>query len=219
MIEMVEIPSGTFLMGSRKRDKHSFSNEYPQHEVIVPAFLMGKYPITQSQYEVVMGNNPSNFKGANRPVECVSWFDAVEFCQKLSQQSGKDYRLPSEAEWEYACRAGTTKPSFLGESIARNQANYDSSYTTDVDAFPANDFGLYDMYGNVWEWCLDTWNGNYHSAPTDGKAWTTNGYSNARILRGGSWYDDPKCCRSACRNGSDPGRQNYRFGFRIAHDA
>jgi formylglycine-generating enzyme required for sulfatase activity len=219
MIEMVEIPGGTFLMGSREEDKDSFSNEYPQHEVIVPAFLMGKYPITQYQYEAVMGDNPSNFKGANRPVECVSWFDAVVFCQKLSQQSGKDYRLPSEAEWEYACRAGTTTSYYFGESLDKNQANFDSGSTTDVGHYPPNDFGLYDMHGNVWEWCLDHWHGHYQGAPTDGKAWTTGGYANTRIMRGGSWNHYPRRCRSASRLWYEPDNQSNYIGFRIAHDA
>jgi formylglycine-generating enzyme required for sulfatase activity len=221
-IEMVEIPGGTFLMGSRVGEGWDCDDERPQHEVTVPAFLMGRYPVTQYQYKKVMGNNPSHFKGvnshfkgANRPVESVSWNDAVEFCEKLSQQSGKDYRLPSESEWEYACRAGTTTPFFFGESLAKHQANFDSDSTTDVGSFPANDFGLYDMHGNVWEWCLDTWHGNYQGAPTDGTAWATEGNSKLAMLRGGSWNSNPGYCRSACRDRWSPGIRGSDGGFRV----
>jgi formylglycine-generating enzyme required for sulfatase activity len=216
-IEMVEIPGGTFLMGTRVGEGWDCDGERPQHEVTVPAFAMGKFAVTQSQYESVMGHNPSHFKGANRPVECVSWNEAVEFCQKLSEQSGEAYRLPSEAEWEYACRAGTTTPYFFGESLAKTQANYGYNFneTTDVGSFSANDFGLYDMHGNVWEWCLDTWHGNYQGAPTDGNAWTTEGNSKLAMLRGGAWSSVSEFCRSANRNRLVPGgRLNY-VGFRV----
>jgi hypothetical protein len=214
-IEMVEIPGGTFLMGSRVGEAWDCDDERPPHEVTVPAFAMGKFAVTQSQYESVMGNNPSHFKGANRPVECVSWNEAVEFCQKLSEQSGEAYRLPSEAEWEYACRAGTTTPYYFGDSLAKTQANYGSESTTDVGSFSANDFGLYDMHGNVWEWCLDTWHDNYICAPTDGTAWTTEGNSKLAMLRGGSWGSDPGPCRSACRVGDKPDVQDNFIGFRV----
>ena len=211
-IEMVQIPSETFLMGSAKR---RYRNAHPQHEVTVPSFLMGKFPVTQAQYEAVMGNNPSFFKGPNRPVECVSWNQAVEFCRKLSEQSGDAYRLPSEAEWEYACRAGTNTLYSFGDSLAQTQANYGSDSTTDVGSFSANDFGLYDMHGNVWEWCLDHWHDNYQGAPTDGSAWTTGGCSNARILRGGSWYLYTTDCRSDYRNWFDLDVQYSMIGFRV----
>jgi hypothetical protein len=214
-IEMVEIPGGTFLMGSSADNTEAYSSEHPQHVVTVPSFLMGRYPVTQYQYKKVMGNNPSYFKGANRPVECVSWNEAVEFCRKLSEQSGEAYRLPSEAEWEYVCRAGTTTPYFFGESLAKTQANYGSESTTDVGSLPANDFGLYDMHGNVWEWCLDTWHDNYICAPTDGTAWTTGGNSKLAMLRGGSWGSDPGPCRSACRVGEKPDVQDNFIGFRV----
>jgi formylglycine-generating enzyme required for sulfatase activity len=219
MIEMVEIPGGTFLMGSREVDEHSFCDEYPQHEVAVSAFAMGKYPVNQAQYEAVMGHNPSRFRGRNRPVENVSWNEAVEFCQKLSQQSGKDYRLPSEAEWEYACRAGTTTPYYFGESLAKNQANFEGYRPTLVGCYAPNDFGLYDMHGNVWEWCLDHCHYNYQGAPTDGSAWTTEGNSNLRLLRGGSWYSSWWDCRSACRLRYGTDFQSCLIGFRVAHNA
>jgi formylglycine-generating enzyme required for sulfatase activity len=157
-----------------------------------------------------MGSNPSRFKGNNRPVERVSWNDAVTFCERLSQKTQKYYRLPSEAEWEYACRAGTTTPFYFGESITPELVNYDGNYTygsapkgqyrqqtTDVGSFPPNAFGLYDMHGNVWEWCQDDYINSYNNAPTDGSALT--GRSSTKLLRGGSWYSLPGNCRSAYR--------------------
>jgi formylglycine-generating enzyme required for sulfatase activity len=175
-----------------------------------------------------MGTNPSNFKGDHRPVENVSWHEAVEFCQRLSQQTHRDYRLPSEAEWEYACRAGTTTPFHFGETIAPDIANYNGNYTygagpkgtyrgqtTDVGSFPANSFGLFDMHGNVWEWCLDHWHENYKGAPNDGSAWVTGGDSNYRMLRGGSWFVNPWYCRSAYRLRYAPGNQDNGLGFRV----
>ncbi|HEY9753360.1 MAG TPA: formylglycine-generating enzyme family protein, partial [Coleofasciculaceae cyanobacterium] len=178
----------------------------------VPSFLMSKYPVTQAQYQKVMGVNPSHFKGDNRPVDSVTWHQAVEFCQRLTQQTGREYRLPSEAEWEYACRAGTTTPFHFGETIATDLANYgdNQGYTTEVGSFPPNDFGLYDMHGNVWEWCADYWHGNYEAAPTDG-----SGGQDRRILRGGSWCARPKHCRSAYRLDLDPRYGVFPTGFRV----
>jgi formylglycine-generating enzyme required for sulfatase activity len=176
LLNMVEIPGGTFAMGSPPNEAGRSGDEGPQHQVTVPRFFMGRYEVTQSQYEAIMGNNPSNFKdnGANRPVETVSWNDAVEFCKRLSQKTGRTYRLPSEAEWEYACRAGTSTPFHFGETITADLANYHSEVayasaptkkargqTTPVGSFSANAFGLYDMHGNVWEWCQDIWYDNY----------------------------------------------------------
>ena len=230
-LEMVSIPGGRFLMGSPENeerwDKYN-GYEEPQHWVDVPPFFVGKYPVTQAQYQEVMGNNPSRFKGANRPVETVSWNDATEFCQKLSQRTGKIYRLPSEAEWEYACRAGTTTPFYFGETITTDLVNYygndtygsgpegvDLEQTTDVGSFPPNAFGLYDMHGNVWEWCQDVWHGNYNGAPTDGSAWLSGGDGSLRLLRGGSWSLFPRYCRSAVRLGVNAGHCYYDLGFRV----
>ncbi|NJK41663.1 MAG: formylglycine-generating enzyme family protein [Acaryochloridaceae cyanobacterium SU_2_1] len=226
---MMSIPSGTFTMGSPTSELQRDSDEDPQHKVTVPAFYLGKYPVTQAQWQAIMGSNPSSFKGANRPVENINWNEAVEFCQKLSQKSGKEYRLPSEAEWEYACRAGTTSPFYFGETITPKIANYAgiSSYgsgpqgdyreqTTEVGSFPPNAFGLYDMHGNVWEWCQDTWHDDYTGAPKDGSAWINENDNYSRILRGGSWFDIPRSCRSADRSRDDPGDRNYYFGFRLA---
>ncbi|MFO5440741.1 MAG: SUMF1/EgtB/PvdO family nonheme iron enzyme, partial [Dolichospermum sp.] len=162
-LEMIAIPGGTFWMGSPTNEAERNNDEGPQHQVTVPSFFMGKYPLTQAQYQAIIGNNPSYFKGNNRPVERVIWNDAVTFCQKLSQKTGKNYRLPSEAEWEYACRAGTKTPFSFGDNITPDLVNYDGNYpyksapkgkyreqTTDVGTFPPNAFGLYDMHGNVW---------------------------------------------------------------------
>jgi formylglycine-generating enzyme required for sulfatase activity len=211
--------------------------EGPQHPVRVQPFLMGKYPVTQAQWKAVealpkserdLESDPANFKGDNRPVEQVSWDDAVEFCQRLSKHTGREYRLPSEAEWEYACRAGTTTPFHFGSTITPDLANYEGNYTygagpkgkdreqtTDVGSLPPNALGLYDMHGNVWEWCLDHWHDTYEGAPTDGSAWLSSGESKLRLLRGGSWYVDPWRCRSAFRIGLARGEQCINIGFRL----
>lgn len=242
-LEMVQIPAGTFVMGAPKTEKGNTDDERPQHQVTISPFYMGKYPVTQAQWQAVaaleqvnkdLDPDPSNFKGDKRPVERVTWYDAVEFCDRLSQHTGKSYRLPSEAEWEYACRAGTTTPFHFGETITSELANYDANSiygagvkgiyreeTTVVGSFEvANAFGLYDMHGNVWEWCLDDWHGNYEGAPRDGSAWFDKNDNISQkqgetVLRGGSWYDSPVSCRSACR--SFNGRDNliYTIGFRI----
>jgi formylglycine-generating enzyme required for sulfatase activity len=232
ILEMVAIPGGTFMMGSPETEEERYGSESPQHRVTVAPFFMGKYPITQEQYEAVMGNNPSDFKGKKRPVEQVSWDDANEFCQKLSQKTGKKYRLPSEAEWEYACRAGTTTPFHFGETITTDVANYDGNYTyasapkgvyrqktTDVGSFPANNFGLYDLHGNVWEWCADIWHKNYNGAPSDGSLWESGGDNTQRLLRGGSWGYDPRNCRSASRLRVYPGFRLNGIGFRLVLSA
>ncbi|MDD1421218.1 bifunctional serine/threonine-protein kinase/formylglycine-generating enzyme family protein [Dolichospermum sp. ST_sed1] len=229
-LEMVEIPGGTFIMGSPENQAGWLLDERPQHQVTVPSFFMAKYELTQAQYQAIMGSNPSRFKGNNRPVERVSWNNAVAFCQRLSQKTQKNYRLPSEAEWEYACRAGTTTPFYFGESINPELVNYNGNYTygsapkgqyrqqtTDVGSFPPNAFGLYDMHGNVWEWCLDDYIGNYSDAPKDGNALT--GQSGLKMGRGGSWVNNPQYCRSASRNSytrDERGNLNYLIGFRVA---
>ena len=231
-LEMVAIPGNTFIMGSSKEEGYDY--EKPQHQVTVPSFFMGKYPITQAQWRAIASRedlkverdlepNPSWFKdrqeSVSRPVEQVSWYDAVEFCARLSKQTGKEYRLPSEAEWEYACRAGTTTPFHFGETITGNLANYDAMYTfadepkeeyrkqtTPIGQFLPNAFGLYDMHGNVYEWCLDDWHSNYEGAPTDGSPWFDSEDDNlyqktgTAVLRGGSWDDNSESCRSAYRD-------------------
>ncbi len=230
ILEMVKIPGGNFLMGSPENEPERRDSEEPQHNVTIQPFFMGKFPVTQEQYEAIMGENPSRFQGAKRPVEKVTWHNAVEFCAKISKETGKSYRLPSEAEWEYACRAKTTTPFHFGEAITTDLANYDGNYTygsapkgqrrgqtTDVGSFPANPFGLYDMHGNVWEWCQDIWHKNYNGAPTDGSAWMSGNDKTSpfRVLRGGSWLNDPAYCRSAIRYNKAPDIDYYRFGLRV----
>ncbi|BAZ30153.1 hypothetical protein NIES4074_26090 [Cylindrospermum sp. NIES-4074] len=232
-LEMVAMTGGNFLMGS------SYDNEKPQHKVAIKPFFMGKYPVTQAQWErvaalpkvkIYLNPNPSHFKGTNRPVEQVSWNDAQEFCSRLKKHTGKLYRLPSEAEWEYACRAGTTTPFYFGDTITTYLANYNGNQTynfspkgkyreetTNVGIFRPNAFGLYDMHGNVWEWCEDGWHENYINSPTDGSAW--NSGDNYRILRGGSWISIPYFCRLAYRSCVVVGVRNSYVGFRVARSA
>ena len=227
-LEMIAIPRGTFLMGSPENEAERQDYESPKHQVTVPSFFMGKYPLTQAQYQAILGSNPSYFKGNNRPVETVSWDDAVLFCQKLSQRTGKSYRLPSEAEWEYACRAGTKTPFSFGDNITPDLVNYNGNYpyksapkgkyreqTTDVETFTPNSFGLYDMHGNVWEWCEDDWHENYINAPTDGSAWNSRSGSSTKMPRGGSWGRNARFCRAALRGRSSRDLRSRDFGFRV----
>jgi formylglycine-generating enzyme required for sulfatase activity len=244
-LEMIAIPGGTFTMGTedeeierliKKFGWEGFRWERPQHRVTVSSFYMGRYPITQSQWKAIaatakididLETNPSRFKGDELPVESVNWYQATEFCKRLSRETKQEYRLPSEAEWEYACRAGTTTPFYFGETITGKFANYRASetyaeeakgeyrqQTTPVGQFPPNAFGLYDMHGNVWEWCADTWHDNYDGAPTDGSVWIKNGDDNRSPLRGGSWCCDPNLCRSAYRNNNNR-RGSYVGSFRV----
>jgi len=277
-LEMVEIPAGSFLMGSPpgEEGRDVYQNfpedlkkalavegvdEEAQRRVSVPGFLMGRFPITQAQWRKVaqwkpregeiwsrdLIPDPSRFQGQEarllkgedntdqRPVEPVSWHEAMEFCSRLSQRIGRTYTLPSEAQWEYACRAGTTTPFHFGETITTDLANYDGNtvygdgpkgesreQTTPVGSFPANAWGLQDMHGNVWEWCLDTWHDSYEGAPTDGSTWleaaaeVPEDERERRVLRGGSWHDLPRRCRSACWGCSHPIiRSNDHVGFRV----
>ncbi len=227
---MIYIPGDIFMMGSPKNEEGRCDHESPQHKITLQLFYMSKYPITQNQYQAIMGKNPSHFKGKKRPVECVSWYDATEFCQKLSQKMGKNYRLPSESQWEYACRASTTTPFYFGETITSELVNFNGNHTyadapkgkyreetTDVGSFPPNAFGLYDMHGNVWEWCQDVWHDNYESAPTDGSAWETGGDTQIRVLRGGSYINDPRNCRCAYRIWLSADIYDYYWGFRVVY--
>ncbi|REJ48159.1 MAG: serine/threonine-protein kinase pkn1 [Microcystis flos-aquae DF17] len=220
-LEMVGLPAGKFLMGSPDSAIYASDEEKPQHQVKVNSFAIGKYPVTQAQYQAVMGTNPSEFKNnLQNPVEKVSWNDAQAFCQKLSQITGKTYRLPTEAEWEYACRAGTTTRYYFGDD-ANQLGDYawyignSQDKTHPVGQKKPNAWGLYDMSGNVWEWCEDNWHDNYIGAPRDGSAWLTND-NHSQILRGGSWYGDPDYCRSAYRSLNDwRGYFFFFFGFRV----
>jgi formylglycine-generating enzyme required for sulfatase activity len=218
-LEMVSLPAGKFLMGSAESN-----DEKPPHQVKVNSFAIGKYPITQAQYQAVMGNNPSHFKNnPQNPVEQVSWDDAQAFCQKLSQITRKTYRLPTEAEWEYACRAGTTTRYYFGDDDNQlgDYAWYreNSNNTTHpVGQKKPNGWGIYDMSGNLWEWCEDNWHDSYAGAPDDGTAWIDNDNrsQSRKCLRGGSWNNLPNLCRSANRNRYDPDFRNYPYvGFRV----
>jgi formylglycine-generating enzyme required for sulfatase activity len=217
--EMVVIPAGRFLMGSPESEAGRERSEGPQRWVEVPRFAMGKYEVTQAQWQAVMGSNPSEFKpcGLNCPVESISWNDAQEYVRRLSQRTGHNYRLPSEAEWEYAARAGTTTAYFWGDRFAGQRANSGSRSTVAVGRYPANAFGLHDLHGNVWEWVQDVWHSSYAGAPSDGSAWMSGGDQALRVLRGGSWSNGPRLLRSANRYGGTPGHRIVDgSGFRIA---
>jgi formylglycine-generating enzyme required for sulfatase activity len=262
-ISMVRINGGTFTMGSDAAEVGSFLDERPQHEVTLSDFHIGQYLITQRQWELVMGDNPSEFVGSGLPVEHISWYDALIFCNKLSMRDGLNpayriggsadpatwgpkptesnarwnavqiadgangYRLPTEAQWEYACRAGSTTPFNTGNNITTGQANYDGTspynndpagefrqQTTEVGCFAPNAWGLYDMHGNVWEWCWDV-HGLYTDAAQQDPQGATSGGS--RIARSGSWNNRGQNLRSAARGSSAPSFANQNIGFRVVH--
>ena len=230
-MELVYVPPGEFIMGSSEdeikkaltevnkyqndAERSRFENETPPHKIsIKDGFWMGKYEVTQAQWQAIMGDNPSNFKecGANCPVEQVSWDNAQVFMEKLNaEDDGLEYRLPTEAEWEYAARAGTTTAFTFSDTLNSSQANFDGNYpydstkgryiarTATVGSYQPNAFGLYDMHGNAWEWTQDIYNPNYQNLPTDGSANLSVGELNLRVLRGGSWYNSGFYCRSAYR--------------------
>ena len=237
-LAMVSIPPGKFIMGAPEKERYSSDREHPLHQVKVANFLLGKYPVTQAQWKFVanlpkikreLKPNPAHFKGNNLPVESISWWEAMEFCDRLSTHTGKKYRLPSESEWEYACRANSQTPFAYCETLTSQLADYVSTYayalettipyheaTTTVGSFSPNAFGLYDLHGNVREWCADPWHENYHGAPKNSKAWQKGGKQEWRILRGGSWANKPSHCRSAHRSGYPAYSLNRTIGFRVA---
>ncbi|HYF52353.1 MAG TPA: bifunctional serine/threonine-protein kinase/formylglycine-generating enzyme family protein [Planctomycetota bacterium] len=224
-MELVRCPAGTFQMGSPPTEKGRAGNEVQHAVTISKPYFIGKYPVTQAQYEALVGSNPSEFKDPNKPVEMVNWDETQEYCKKLALKTGKLLRLPTEAEWEYACRAGTTTPFHFGENITPDQVNYDGNFpygdgkkglyrqqTTPVNAFPGNAWGIHDMHGNVWEWCSD-WYGPYPpGAATDPKGPDTG---KQRVMRGGSWNYRAALCRSATRYWDAPGERSSRRGFRL----
>jgi formylglycine-generating enzyme required for sulfatase activity len=259
-LQLVEIAAGTFVMGSpageEGRDVYknwgekwknlaavSGKDVEAQRQVSVPACWLGRFPITQAQWRVVAGwprlereldPDPARFKGADRPVEQVSWEEALEFCRRLSQRTGRTYSLPSEALWEWACRAGTTTPFHFGATLSPEVANFRGSvtygdgpkgefreHTTPVGLFPANAWGLHDLHGNVWEWCLDRWHPSPRHGPSDGRPWLEPSPEapaegrDLRLLRGGSWFIVPRSCRSACRLSNRPGARSVNVGFRV----
>lgn len=226
-LDLVLIPGGTFMMGD---DRHH-PDEQPIHPVTLSPFYLGKYPITQAQYRQVMDNDGENGLGADYPIEQISWDDAIAFCTQLSQQTGRQYSLPSESQWEYACRAETTTNFHFGVTITPDLVNYNGEYpyggaprgqnraqATPVGTFPANQFGLHDMHGNVWEWCLDQYQPNYLTAPVDGSAFADPNLSAAsskRVMRGGAWDYVAKGCRSAVRGSLDASLRMNGCGFRV----
>jgi formylglycine-generating enzyme required for sulfatase activity len=238
-LEMVVVLGGNFIMGSQDQESRRYPNERPQRSVTMKPFLISKYPITQSQWRAIaslpivqkkLQLHPSYFKGKNCPVEQVSWHDAVEFCCRLSNKTGNKYRLPTEAEWEYTCRAGSQTSFHFGESITSDLANYDGNYiyrsapkginrekTTSVGSFQvANAFGVCDMHGNVWEWCLDHCHDSYSNAPVTGEEpWLNSNDKQERILRGGSWRNEPLLCRSTYRRCANVNQAINNIGFRI----
>lgn len=270
-LNMVLIPGGSFWMGTEEEEieklyktydvNYNFSAETPQHKVKIPTFLMGRYPVTQEQWRIVAGwekinreldPDPSQFKDDyegiarwHRPVESVSWEDTQEFCNRLSKKTQREYRLPTEAQWEYACRGINpllvssnltqkqwnekyNQPFHFGETISTDLANYNGNYTygknaggkdrnqtTPVGYFKvANNFGLYDLHGLVWEWCEDDYHSSYRGAPTDGSAWISGGNS-VKVLRGGSCFLSPRYCRCACRAWDTMSDRGSGFGFRV----
>jgi formylglycine-generating enzyme required for sulfatase activity len=231
-MELVYVPAGSFLMGSPSAEIGWEPDEKPLHQVMIgEGFYIGRYEVTQAQWRAVMRRNPSAFKYCSRcPVDSVSWDDAQRFIRRLNARGdGFAYRLPTEAEWEYACRAGTTTPFAFGSSLSWTQANFDGTFpyggaakglirltTTPVGSFQPNAWGLYDMHGNVWEWCEDWHHYSYDGAPTDGVAWLSGGLQKFRVLRGGSWKDRAYYLRSGERSADAPGSRAYYYGFRVA---
>ncbi len=251
-LDLIEIPAGEFLMGCPPDEEGAHPSQFPQHQVTLKSFLMGKYPVTQRQWQALakleqvdieLNPYPGHFEDDERPVEQVSWWEAKEFCARLSKLTGHNYDLPSESQWEYACRGNTITPFHCGLTISTDIANYsgvdweymgkicsqgrygggklgeDRKETTPVDYFSfANPFGLYDLHGNVREWCNDPSHDNYQSAPSDGSTWIKAGDESKSILRGGSWNGGPRKCRSAFRSKLDRSAALYDVGFRVVCD-
>ena len=243
-LEMVLVPAGKFKMGLTKKELADFKVSYQedikktknrelgkkeievvniimnfqgkQHEVtLTKPFYMGKHEVTQEQWESVMGKNPSEEKGNKLPVTNVSWIDCQEFIKKLNAKTDGGYRLPTESEWEYACRAGTTTAYSFGDSLTKSDANIDSGGSKAVGSYKPNAFGLYELHGNVWEWCED-WHGEYPFAVADPKG---PAKGNLRVLRGGCFFDNALKAGSSFRHCLPPSKNDYRNGFRLAKTA
>ena len=227
---MVVIPAGRFRMGCLSDDGDCYGDEKPVREVVIASFALSRHEVTFAQWDACVsgggcgGHRPDDrgWGRADRPVVNVSWEDAQSYVSWLSRRTGEEYRLPTEAEWEYAARAGTTTKYSWGDEIGQNRANcegcgsrWDDSETAPVGSVPANAWGLHDMHGNVWEWVQDCWNGSYAGAPVDGGAWLS-GDCSERVLRGGSWYNLPRNLRAALRSGDTTGNRYGDNGFRVA---
>jgi formylglycine-generating enzyme required for sulfatase activity len=223
-MKFVLIPAGEFDMGSSSEENSRLDSEFPIHKVTIKdSFYLGMSAVTQKQWEIIMGNNPSHFKGKNRPVEMVSWKEVQEFIIRLNEKEETDkYRLPSEAEWEYACRAGTQTKCFFGEDESKlNEyvwnAGNSSGKTHVIGCKKPNPWGLYDTHGNVWEWVQDEWHDNYNGAPSDGSVWN-EGNSFYRVSRGCSWFCNTEFCRSASRFKRNPESFFANIGFRLLRE-
>ena len=227
-MKLVNIPAGEFMMGSPDTEESHEGNEAPQHKVrITRAFFMGAYEVTQAEYEKVVGDNPAHYPNAGNPVEEVPWAEAAQFCKRLSAREGVEYHLPTEAQWEYACRAGTTTPFYTGDTISTDQANYNGNFAygdgkkgryrekpTPVGSFAPNPFGLYDMHGNLWEWCQDWYGKSYYSqSPIEDPQGPSSGL--VRVLRGGCWLYAVRQMRSANRHWYVPTHWSSNIGFRV----
>lgn len=227
-LAMLSLPGGEFLMGSEAGE--GYDDEKPQHAVSVRPFLIGRFPITQSQWTAVMvDDKPCRFCGPHKAVHNVTWLEAVEFCRRLTAVTGHPFRLPSEAQWEYACRGDTMTPFSSGPTITTDLANYNGEFSyldspkgpyrhvlLDVGSFTPNPFGLHDMHGNLWEWCADPWHDNYEGAQHDGRVWEAGGNEHYRVVRGGSWHETPDLCRSAVRLKLPYSEGDEMVGFRVA---
>jgi len=209
------IPAGSFMMGSPESEKYRVSNEVLHKVTLTKPFYLGVYEVTQEQYMKVMGTNPSQFKGPKKPAEMVSWDDAKAFCEKLSELEKREYRLPTEAEWEYACRAGTTTAFYWGDTFDEKyawSAKNSGGKSQDVGMLKPNAWGLFDMIGNVWEWCED-WKAAYPTGEQVDPKGAASG--SGRVFRGGSWNIVPLYCRSANRSYATPVGRSYGLGFRV----
>ena len=227
-LEMAFIPGGIFRMGSP--GQQGYEDEHPQHIVSVAPFWLGRQTVTQEQWLTVMKKlPPCRFKGAHLPVDNVSAEDARQLCSRLAKKTGRPYRLPAEAEWEYACRAGSGSPFHFGDTLTTDLANYVGEHiflsepkgiyrhtTTEAGCFPPNAFGLFDMHGNLWEWCADAWHDDYQGAPFYSSVWDAIDRQAPRVLRGGCWHEIPGNCRSATRLKSEAGEREDFFGLRVA---
>ena len=228
-LDLIMIPAGTYQMGSPPHQGNM--DEQPQHFVTIKSFMMGKFLITQAQWKAVMSKlPPCRFKGEDLPIERVSWEDAQKFCQRLSKQTGRNYHLPNETQWEYACRAGTNTSFSFGATLTTDLANFNGEHvfkdeprgiyrhvTTEGGNFPPNALGLYDMHGNLWEWCEDTWLDDYSSSPRDSSSYQ-NKASHYRVARGGSWHEPANLCRSAARLRVLQSEADEYIGFRVVCD-
>jgi len=214
-IAFVRIPAGEFAMGTPLSDPMHCADEVPHRVRITHSFDLSATEVTQRQWIAVMGSNPSNFKNPDAPVERVTWFDVQEFLRRLNARDNRHYRLPTEAEWEYACRAGTTKAYAFGRELSTKDANYDGKATMRVASFKPNAWGLYDMHGNVWEWCADEYCPYSSDAVSDPVNRCGSPY---KVIRGGSWYFGADSARSALRYTHEPRLRGFSIGFRVVRD-